>query len=149
MWDWEFLLRFTYKCSSNNRSLQSKVVSFSVLFNKIDHSENKLSNCFFSRSEVEWQVHVKVKHLESQLRCQICPYTCTTQGDLLEHSASHQRPWACPVCQETFSVEYLLEKHVQDVHGNESDHVKRQDTDGRSRASSTEKADSWQGSTLR
>lgn len=41
--------------------------------------------------------------------------------DLQCHLTTHNKPFRCPMCDESFHVEYLLDKHMQNTHGNPAD----------------------------
>lgn len=70
------------------------------------------------RSEMEWQLHVKVHHLgvSKPYRCFFCKDSFSTEAELHVHVASHKKQFICPVCQEAFLVEYLLDKHLETKH---------------------------------
>jgi hypothetical protein len=78
--------------------------------------------CSVFRSEMEWQLHVKVHHLgvSNPYRCLFCKESFTSDAELQSHLDSHKKQFACPVCDEAFHVEYLLDKHMQTKHSTPS-----------------------------
>ena len=112
-----------YRCSLCKEVFDSKV-NIQVHF-AIKHSnECKLFRCArcrsVFRSEMEWQLHVKVHHLgiSDPYRCFLCKDSFSVEAELETHlAASHKKQFACPICEdETFHVEYLLDKHMQHKH---------------------------------
>ena len=111
-----------YRCSLCKEVFDSKV-NIQVHF-AIKHSnECKLYKCSSCgsvfRSEMEWQLHVKIYHLgiSKPYRCFFCRDSFTSETDLQAHTTTtHKKQSACPLCDEAFHVEYLLDKHMQSAH---------------------------------
>jgi hypothetical protein len=110
-----------YRCSLCKEIFDSKV-NVQVHF-AIKHSnECKLYKCTVCssifRSEMEWQLHVKVNHLciTKPYRCLFCKDSFSTEIELQCHLTEHKKQFPCPLCDEAFHVEYLLDKHVQSKH---------------------------------
>ena len=40
----------------------------------------------------------------------------TSDADLAAHVATHNKPFSCPVCSESFLVEFLLDRHLETHH---------------------------------
>ena len=52
--------------------------------------------------------------------------------DLQCHLATHNKPFKCSMCEESFLVEFLLDKHIQSVHSTAvGESIQGQSTDGR------------------
>ena len=114
-----------YRCSLCKEIFDSKV-NIQVHF-AIKHSnECKLYKCMpcgsVFRSEMEWQLHVKVHHLgmSKPYRCLFCKEAFSTEVELQCHLTTHKKQFPCPLCDEAFHVEYLLDKHIQSKHCPES-----------------------------
>jgi hypothetical protein len=45
----------------------------------------------------------------------------TTEMDLQCHLTTHNKLYPCPMCEQSFHVEYLLDLHMQNAHGNPTD----------------------------
>ncbi len=110
-----------YRCSLCKEVFDSKV-NIQVHF-AIKHSnECKLYKCttctMVFRSEMEWQLHVKVHHLGIQdpYRCFFCKESFGSEAEMQRHLATHKKQFPCPLCEEAFHVEYLLDKHLQTKH---------------------------------
>lgn len=54
-------------------------------------------------------------------RCLFCKESFTSEMDLQCHLTTHNKPFKCSMCDESFHVEYLLDKHLQSVHTNASE----------------------------
>lgn len=55
------------------------------------------------------------------LRCCFCGVHCNTEGDLQRHLATHSTClYRCPICRQGFTVEFLLDKHIAQIHNNNS-----------------------------
>ena len=110
-----------YRCSLCKEIFDSKV-NVQVHF-AIKHSnECKLYKCTTCasvfRSEMEWQLHVKVNHLgiSKPYRCLFCKDSFGSEMELQCHLTTHKKAFPCPLCEEAFHVEYLLDKHMQSKH---------------------------------
>ncbi|KAK2152612.1 hypothetical protein LSH36_323g03140 [Paralvinella palmiformis] len=113
-----------YRCSLCKEVFDSKV-NIQVHF-AIKHSnECKLYKCSHCgsvfRSEMEWQLHVRVYHLgiSKPYRCLFCKDSFTSETELQSHINTHKKQFTCPLCDEAFHVEYLLDKHMQTNHSPE------------------------------
>ena len=51
-------------------------------------------------------------------RCLFCKDSFASEMDLQCHLTTHNKPLKCSMCDEGFNVEYLLDKHMHDVHAN-------------------------------
>ena len=77
-------------------------------------------------SKVAIQVHFAVKHSNecTLYRCTACSFFSTSQQDFANHAKCHMTarlvqaaaPLACPICPDSFSGQFLLERHVQLAH---------------------------------
>ena len=45
-----------------------------------------------------------------------CKESFTSEMDLQCHLATHNKPFKCSMCDDSFLVEFLLDKHLQNVH---------------------------------
>ncbi|XP_074102654.1 zinc finger protein Lobe [Cotesia typhae] len=55
------------------------------------------------------------------LRCCFCGVHCNTEADLQRHLATHSTClYRCPICRQGFTVEFLLDKHIAQIHNNNS-----------------------------
>ncbi|XP_052062368.1 zinc finger protein 423-like [Mytilus californianus] len=115
-----------FRCSLCKEIFDSKV-NIQVHF-AIKHSnECKLYKCTkcdsVFRSEMEWEVHVRVNHLHvaKPYRCLFCKESFTSEMDLQCHLTTHNKLYPCPMCEQSFHVEYLLDLHMQNAHGNSTD----------------------------
>ncbi|XP_005096459.2 zinc finger protein 423 [Aplysia californica] len=110
-----------YRCSLCKDIFDSKV-NIQVHF-AIKHSnECKLYKCvscdIMFRSEMEWQVHVRVNHLHMSrpYRCLFCQESFTSEVELQCHLTTHSKQFTCPMCDQAFHIEYLLDQHMQSCH---------------------------------
>jgi len=69
-------------------------------------------------SEMEWQLHVRVHHLgvARPYRCFFCRDGFSSELELSVHVAAHKKPFSCPLCGESFLVEFLLDRHLEMKH---------------------------------
>ncbi|XP_046549372.1 LOW QUALITY PROTEIN: zinc finger protein 423-like [Haliotis rubra] len=116
-----------YRCSLCKEIFDSKV-NIQVHF-AIKHSnECKLFKCTqcdnIFRSETEWQVHVRVNHLHMSkpYRCLFCKESFSNEMELQCHLTTHSKPFKCPMCDSSFHIEYLLDQHMQNIHGDKPVH---------------------------
>ncbi|XP_071092165.1 zinc finger protein 423-like isoform X1 [Haliotis cracherodii] len=116
-----------YRCSLCKEIFDSKV-NIQVHF-AIKHSnECKLFKCTqcdnIFRSETEWQVHVRVNHLHMSkpYRCLFCKESFSNEMELQCHLTTHSKPFKCPMCDSSFHIEYLLDQHMQNIHGDKPMH---------------------------
>lgn len=76
-------------------------------------------------SEDQFNVHLQVVHLQRPLAslqmyfCSICNKSFANES---EHNAIHAAAFCCPICGESFAVEYLYDKHIETVHRNQMDY---------------------------
>ncbi|XP_055891595.1 zinc finger protein 423-like isoform X3 [Biomphalaria glabrata] len=111
-----------YRCSLCKDIFDSKV-NIQVHF-AIKHSNEckqyKCVSCdIMFRSEMEWQVHVRVNHLHMSrpYRCLFCQESFTSEVELQCHLTTHSKQFNCPMCDQAFHIEYLLDQHMQTKHG--------------------------------
>ncbi|CAL1541089.1 unnamed protein product [Lymnaea stagnalis] len=111
-----------YRCSLCKDIFDSKV-NIQVHF-AIKHSNEckqyKCVSCdIMFRSEMEWQVHVRVNHLHMSrpYRCLFCQESFTSEVELQCHLTTHSKQFNCPMCDQAFHIEYLLDQHMQTRHG--------------------------------
>ncbi|KAE8737294.1 Zinc finger protein-like [Frankliniella occidentalis] len=53
---------------------------------------------------------------QQPFRCLFCRASFGSELELQFHLPTHTRQYSCPLCQETFQVEFLLDKHMQTQH---------------------------------
>ncbi|XP_014668513.1 PREDICTED: zinc finger protein 423-like [Priapulus caudatus] len=110
-----------YRCSLCQEIFDSKV-TIQVHFAVKHSNECKLFKCTscrtLFRSEMEWQLHVKVTHLRKgkPYRCLFCQEGFSSEIELQLHITTHQKQFACRLCDEAFHVEFLLDKHTEQKH---------------------------------
>ncbi|XP_014243462.1 zinc finger protein 423 homolog isoform X2 [Cimex lectularius] len=123
-----------YRCSLCKDMFESKV-AIQVHYAMKHCNEKKKIRCSVClslgpfQSETEFSHHVKSIHCSSistasspsvspprVLRCVFCNATFATDVDFQFHLAIHTKQFQCNICNESFHVEYLLEKHVQTNH---------------------------------
>ncbi|ELU11801.1 hypothetical protein CAPTEDRAFT_220354 [Capitella teleta] len=110
-----------FRCSLCKEIFDSKVnvqVHFAIKHSNECRLFKCTACCSVFRSEMEWQLHVKVHHLgvSNPYRCLFCKDSFASDAELQSHLDSHKKQFACPVCEEAFHVEYLLDKHMQTKH---------------------------------
>ncbi|KAG8183969.1 hypothetical protein JTE90_007402 [Oedothorax gibbosus] len=115
-----------FKCSLCGQEFDSKV-SIQVHF-AVKHSNDRrtlkwCTACSATfRTETEFQVHVKLNHLSSAStkpcyhRCLLCDQAFPTEAQLRFHADTHAKEFPCSACGEAFHVEFLLDRHIQEVH---------------------------------
>ncbi|KAL3859090.1 hypothetical protein ACJMK2_009324 [Sinanodonta woodiana] len=59
-------------------------------------------------------VHFKIEHSNQMLRykCNLCYKLCKERGAYLRHKAVHSRPFKCEICEKTFPVACILQRHL-------------------------------------
>ncbi|KAK3586814.1 hypothetical protein CHS0354_020025 [Potamilus streckersoni] len=59
-------------------------------------------------------VHFKIEHSNQLLRykCNLCSKLCKERGAYLRHKAIHSRPFKCEICDKTFPVACILQRHL-------------------------------------
>ncbi|GFO07026.1 hypothetical protein PoB_003353100 [Plakobranchus ocellatus] len=126
-----------YRCSLCKDIFDSKV-NIQVHF-AIKHSnECKLYKCLsceiMFRSEMEWQVHVRVHHLHMSrpYKCLFCQESFTSEVELQCHLTTHSKQFRCPMCDQAFHIEYLLDQHMQSCHGDHKPDLAQKQNDRKS-----------------
>ena len=85
------------------------------------------------RSELDFSLHVRSAHAPLPLltgatsktptqqpyRCLFCRLSFATELEMQFHLAAHSKQFHCPLCQEAFHVEFLLDKHMQTHHSSQ------------------------------
>ncbi|XP_065207547.1 zinc finger protein 423 homolog isoform X2 [Planococcus citri] len=126
-----------YSCSICNEVFDSKM-AIQVHFTIRHSNEAKVyrctgcssSNAAF-HSEMEFANHVKTMHTNNSpllaafathhhntqmLRCFICHMTFPTELEMQLHLPTHGKQFQCTLCPQSFHIEYLLDKHMQNDH---------------------------------
>ncbi|XP_051170753.1 zinc finger protein 423 homolog isoform X2 [Leptopilina boulardi] len=125
-------VHFAVKHSQECRIYRCNVCSIN---NENSPGNAPVENMNFFRSEAEMANHVRTVHAppshvnESPLprspastpgitnRCVFCGICCNSDLDLQLHMASHSTNlYRCPICREGFAVEFLLDRHIAQVH---------------------------------
>ncbi|GFG36552.1 hypothetical protein Cfor_06174, partial [Coptotermes formosanus] len=125
-----------YRCSLCKEMFDSKV-AIQVHFAVKHSNECKLYRCTACpssgtvfRSELDFGLHVRSAHAPLPLltgaanktptqhpfRCLFCRLSFATELEMQFHLAAHSKQFHCPLCQEAFHVEFLLDKHMQTHH---------------------------------
>lgn len=126
-------VHFAVKHSQECRIYRCNVCSGSN--NENSPGNAPVENMNFFRSEAEMANHVRTVHAPPSLvnesplprspastpgmtnRCVFCGICCTSDLDLQLHMASHSTSlYRCPICREGFAVEFLLDRHIAQVH---------------------------------
>ncbi|XP_011193784.1 zinc finger protein 423 homolog isoform X2 [Zeugodacus cucurbitae] len=114
-----------FKCAICSELLESKM-AIQLHFACTHSIETKIFRCSACmaecRSENEFSVHVKSHHpglngpIPNSLQCMFCRTVCSNELEMHFHLAAHARQFQCPSCPETFHVEFLLDRHMQNHH---------------------------------
>ncbi|KYM77035.1 hypothetical protein ALC53_12571 [Atta colombica] len=134
-----------YRCALCRDTFDSKV-AIQVHFAVKHSQECRIYRCSvctsFFRSEAEMAAHVRNVHAPPPIvpsltnspirtttrspastpsiittRCVFCGTCCSSELELQLHLASHSASlYRCPICREGFAVEFLLDRHVAQVH---------------------------------
>lgn len=131
-------VHFAVKHSQECRIYRCNVCSGSN--NENSPGNAPVENMNFFRSEAEMANHVRTVHAPPSLvnespvprspastpgitssRCVFCGICCSSDLDLQLHMASHSTSlYRCPICREGFAVEFLLDRHIAQVHHDHS-----------------------------
>ncbi|XP_018793118.1 PREDICTED: zinc finger protein 423 homolog [Bactrocera latifrons] len=114
-----------FKCSVCSELFESKM-AIQMHFACTHSIETKIFRCSacmeIFRSENEFSTHVKSHHpglnrpTPNSLQCMFCRTICSNELEMHFHLAAHARQFQCPSCPETFHVEFLLDRHMQNHH---------------------------------
>ncbi|XP_067629226.1 zinc finger protein 423 homolog isoform X2 [Eurosta solidaginis] len=114
-----------FKCAVCSELFESKV-AIQMHFAGSHSDETKLLRCSACmetfRSEIIFHTHVKTCHpnlnspAPNSLQCMFCKTVCANELEMQFHLAAHARQFHCPSCPETFHVEFLLDRHMQNHH---------------------------------
>ncbi|PNF19514.1 Zinc finger protein 423 [Cryptotermes secundus] len=128
-----------YRCSLCKEMFDTKV-AIQVHFAVKHSNECKLYRCTACpsssavfRSELDFGLHVRSSHAplplltgaanktptQQPFRCLFCHLSFGTELEMQFHLAAHSKQFHCPLCQEAFHVEFLLDKHVQTHHSSQ------------------------------
>ncbi|XP_069681891.1 zinc finger protein 423 isoform X2 [Periplaneta americana] len=128
-----------YRCSLCKEMFDSKV-AIQVHFAVKHSNECKLYKCTACpsssavfRSELDFGLHVRSAHAplpllagaasknpaQQPFRCLFCRLSFATELEMQFHLAAHSKQFHCPLCQEAFHVEFLLDKHMQTHHSSQ------------------------------
>ncbi|PSN39500.1 Zinc finger protein 521 [Blattella germanica] len=128
-----------YRCSLCKEMFDSKV-AIQVHFAVKHSNECKLFRCTactsataMFRSELDFGLHVRSVHApvplltgaatkapaQQPFRCLFCRLSFATELEMQFHLAAHSKQFHCPLCQEAFHVEFLLDKHMQTHHSSQ------------------------------
>ncbi|XP_075215427.1 zinc finger protein 423 homolog [Lycorma delicatula] len=134
-----------YRCALCKEMFDSKV-AIQVHFAVKHSNESKMYRCTACpsntvfHSEQEFKLHIVNIHVPQRpepkppvappaqmVRCLFCRMSFSSELEMQFHLAVHTKQFRCPLCPETFHVEFLLDKHIQTHHtsqvinGEESD----------------------------
>lgn len=109
-----------FKCDICTEVFDTKV-AIQVHFAVAHSNEVKLFRCSACmevfRDEREFRHHVKSRHIVSgAIQCIFCRAVCSSELEMHFHLAAHARQFRCPICPESFHVEFLLDRHLQTHH---------------------------------
>lgn len=109
-----------FKCEICSEIFDTKV-AIQVHFAVNHLNEIRLYRCSacmeIFRSEREFRHHVRSRHVMSgALQCIFCRAICSSELEMHFHLAAHARQYRCPLCPESFHVEFLLDRHLQTHH---------------------------------
>ncbi|KAJ9590409.1 hypothetical protein L9F63_016570, partial [Diploptera punctata] len=128
-----------YRCSLCKEMFDSKV-AIQVHFAVKHSNECKLYRCTACpsssavfRTELDFSLHVRSAHAPIPLmtgsssktstqqpyRCLFCRLSFASEIEMQFHLAAHSKQFHCPLCQEAFHVEFLLDKHMQTHHSSQ------------------------------
>lgn len=109
-----------YKCVICSDLFDTKV-AIQVHFAVAHSNEVKVYRCSACmdtfKSENDFRHHVKTRHTVSgSVQCLFCRTVCASELEMHFHLAAHARQFRCPICSESFHVEFLLDRHMQTHH---------------------------------
>lgn len=117
-----------FRCEICAEIFETKV-SIQVHLAVAHSNEVKLSRCSACmevfRNERDFRQHVRMRHIVSgAVQCIFCRTICSSELDMHFHLAAHARQFQCPICPESFHVEFLLDRHLQIYHAKDGYHEK-------------------------
>lgn len=117
-----------FRCEICAEIFETKV-SIQVHLAVAHSNEIKLSRCSACmevfRNERDFRQHVRMRHIVSgAVQCIFCRTICSSELDMHFHLAAHARQFQCPICSESFHVEFLLDRHLQIYHSKDGFHEK-------------------------
>lgn len=141
-----------YRCSLCREIFDSRVGA-QVHFAVKHSNETRVLRCVACgensakfRTEMEFTLHVRVHHLTphleaqtmrqntkpelnttivNQFRCLYCNDFYKSETELQYHVANfHQKLFRCKICDESFHVEFLLDKHMESKHSSPNEKIK-------------------------
>lgn len=114
-----------FKCSVCSGLFESKI-AIQTHFTCTHSIETKILRCTACMgkfpSENEFSTHIKSHHpglngpIPNSLQCMFCRIVCSNELEMHFHLAAHARQFQCPSCPETFNIEFLLDRHMQNHH---------------------------------
>lgn len=111
-------MKIVFKCSICAEGFENKValeLHFTVAHRFQEAKVFRCSTCVEVFHNIkDFRHHVTTRHMSRMgIQCIFCPVTCDSDLEMHFHLSSHSKQFQCPICPESFHVEFLLDRHMQ------------------------------------